>query len=265
MRLAPLVTACLLQACTYTATGFEGAPIGRASETDLIFATGLCPADSANVLLHYPGFTVSFSPEHKLPRWVAWELTGQEAQSSVTSRKGSSFQPDINVKGCPQLADYRGSGYEKGHMCPAGDMKWSQEAMDACFLLTNVCPQVHALNNGAWRSLEEKCREWAVRDSAIIIVCGPILADSGAATIGAGGVTVPGQFFKAVLAPYANPPRGIAFIMPNGYVEGGMQAAAVSIDQAEAAAGIDLFPFLPDEIESEVEKQCNFPLWSKKR
>lgn len=257
--------ACLLQACTYTATGFEGAPRGDASETGLHYASALVDAAGGDALLHYPGFTVSFSPEHSQPRWVAWELTRQEAQSNATSRKGSSFRPDDKVKGCPQLADYRNSGFEKGHMCPAGDMKWSQQAMDACFMLTNVCPQVHALNNGAWRSLEEKCREWAIRDSAIIIICGPILTDPDARAIGPGQVTVPRRFFKAVLAPFANPPRGIAFIMPNGYVEGGMQAAAVSIDQAEEAANIDLFPFLPDDIEAEVEKQCNFPLWSKKR
>lgn len=263
MRIIPLIAACLLQACTYATTGFGGALNADPSETDLHCAIAAnAPADQA---LRYPGYIVSFSPEHHQPRWVAWQLTRQEATSNVTSRKNATFMPDTNVKGCAQLADYRRSGYEKGHMCPAGDMKWSQEAMDACFLLTNICPQTHALNNGAWRSLEEKCREWAIRDSDIIIVCGPILSDPIEQTIGETGVSVPRRYFKAILAPHATPPRGIAFIMPNGYVEGGMQAAAVSIDQAEEAAGIDLFPFLPDDIEKEIESQCNFPLWSKKR
>lgn len=252
-----------MQACTFTTNGFGGTSTTDPSETDLHFAIA---ADAiGDQLLKYPGFTLSFSPKHHQPRWVAWELTRQEAQASEASRKNSSFQPDPKAIGCPQLADYRGSGYEKGHMCPAGDMKWSKEAMDACFMLTNICPQVNALNNGAWRSLEEKCREWAIRDSAIIIVCGPILADDPEHAIGDTKVTVPRRFFKAILAPYANPPRGIAFIMPNAHVPGGMQAAAVSIDQAEQAANIDLFPFLPDDIETEIEKQCNFPLWSKKK
>lgn len=263
MRIAPLILACVLQACVHSATGFEGAPTAGASETELVYASA--PDASADVLCHYPGFTISFSPEHHQPRWVAWELTGREAQGEATSRKNLSFTVDPSVDGCPTLADFRGSGFEKGHMCPAGDMKWSQEAMDACFMLTNVSPQVHALNNGAWRTLEEKCRQWAVRDSAILIICGPILADSLTRTIGPDQVSVPQRFFKAIVALHANPPRGIAFIMPNGYVEGGMQAAAVSIDQAEAASGLDLFPFLPDSIETQIESLCNFPLWSRKR
>ena len=101
-----------------------------------------------------------------------------------------------------------------------------------------------------------------MRDSALIIVCGPILTDKLTRTIG-DGVTVPDRFFKVILAPYANPPRAIGFIMPNGRVSGGMQQAAVSVDVVEAATGYDFFSALPDDIVNQVEAECNFPLWSR--
>lgn len=222
------------------------------------------PADISSQIVRYPGFTVSFNKDYHLPNWVAWELTGEEAASTVTTREKGTFMPDPNVDGCSALEDYKGSGFDRGHMCPAGDMKWSQEAMAACFYLTNMCPQDHALNSGAWSNLEDKCRQWAKRDSAIVIICGPVLTDKLPRKIGPNNVPVPERFFKVVLAPYADPVRGIGFIMANGKVPGGMQAAAVSIDQVEEITGFDFFAALPDDIEDKVESECNFPRWSQR-
>lgn len=216
-----------------------------------------------SIYLEYPGFVMSFNPQAHQPNWVAWELTRDEALSTAYSRKDSQFAPDPQVAACATLADYRSSGYDRGHMAPAADMRWSQQAMDACHLLTNMCPQDHKLNGGAWKSLEEKCRDWALRDSAIVIVCGPVLTDRMMRTIGASQVPVPERFFKVILAPYADSPRAIGFIMNNGYVEGGMQPSAVSVDEVERVTGYDFFAALPDDIEQEVEAACNFPLWSQ--
>lgn len=221
------------------------------------------PEAVASQVIDYPGFRVSFNTDYHQPNWVAWELTGEESTANVANRKQAKFQPDHDVEGCAQLEDYRGSGYERGHMCPAGDMKWSLDAMNSCFLLTNICPQASKLNGGPWNSLENKCREWAVRDSAIVIVCGPVLTDELTRAIGPNKVAVPERFFKVVLAPYANPPRAIGFIMANGYSQGGMQAAATSVDYVELVTGLDFFASLPDDIETAVESQNNFPQWSQ--
>lgn len=222
------------------------------------------PADVASEIVHYPGFKMSFNKDYHQPNWVAWELTGEEARGSEATREHGTFMPDLNVEGCPTLADYKGSGFDRGHMCPAGDMKWSREAMEACFFLTNMCPQDHSLNSGSWSKLEDKCRDWAIRDSAVIVICGPVLTDKLPRKIGDTGVPVPERFFKVVLAPYADPIRGIGFIMANGKVPGGMQAAAVSIDEVEQVTGFDFFAALPDNIEDKVEAECNFPRWSQK-
>lgn len=233
------------------------------TEADLLMSV-VMPEDVKSQILRYPGFTVSFNPEYRQPNWTAWELTREEAQSSETSRLNSSFSPDPMVDECATLADYKNSGFDRGHMCPAGDMKWSQESMDACFFLTNMSPQDHQLNNGSWKTLEEKCRSWALRDSALIIICGPILSDRLKRKIGPNKVPVPERFFKVVLAPYASPMRAIGFVMPNGKVPGGMQATAMSIDEVEEITGFDFFSALPDDIENRIEEDGNYPRWERK-
>ena len=214
-------------------------------------------------MVDYTGMTISFNPEAHQANWVAWELTAEEAQGEEP--RNGSFQQDTRVKGCPSPADYRHSGYDRGHLAPAGDMKWSPEAMRESFMMTNISPQAHTLNAGAWKKLEEKCRQWARRDSVLYIVCGPVLTDEVTERIGPTGVIVPQRFFKVVLAPYANPPRGIGFIMPNGAVEGGMQRAVVSIDDVEAVTGFDFFSALPDSIEAIVESRADFNGWNRPR
>ena len=211
-------------------------------------------------IVEYPGMTVSFNSRMHVPNWVAWELTADETAGEEPRAK--SFYNDPAVEGCPETYDYSYSGYDRGHMAPAGDMKWSKDAMRSSFSLANICPQVKSLNTGAWKRLEEKCRTWAQADSSIIIVCGPILNDPIREYIGDTRVAVPKRFFKVILSPRANPARGIGFIMPNDKVVGGMQATAVSIDEVERVTGHDFFASLPDSIENIVESQCDFHLWS---
>lgn len=215
---------------------------------------------TAEHLVDYVGMNISFNPKAHVPNWVAWELTGEEAKGTLP--RGQKFVTDESVPGCADPWDYSYSGYDRGHMAPAGDMKWDKKAMAESFYMTNICPQLNSLNSGAWRTLEEKCRVWAQADSAIVIVAGPVLTDKLTETIGDSHVVVPKRFFKVVLSPYSNPPRGIGFIMNNGKVAGGMQKAAVSIDEVEALTGHDFFSALPDDVESVVESQCKFNDWS---
>lgn len=212
-------------------------------------------------LVKYSGMSISFNRDLHIPNWVAWELT--RGETAGTEPRANNFVRDYNVAGCADPSDYRHSGYDRGHMVPAGDMKWSEQAMTESFMMTNICPQAKALNTGAWKKLEEKCRFWAERDSALVIVCGPVLNDGFDKYLGESQVAVPKRYFKVILAPYANPPRGIGFIMPNARVEGGMQRAAVSIDEVERITGHDFFSALPDEIENEVESECRFNYWSR--
>lgn len=218
------------------------------------------PEGVPSEVVAYKGMTLSFNSKMHVPNWVAWELTAEETSGNV--ERADNFVCDENVAGCPDTWDYKYSGYDRGHMAPAGDMKWDEEAMAHTFYLTNICPQAHTLNNGTWKRLEEKCRQWAEIDGSIYIVCGPVLTDKITEYIGDSRVAVPKRFYKVILSPNANPPRGIGFIMNNGKVEGGMQQAAVSIDEVERITGLDFFSTLPDDVEADVESQCRFHYWS---
>lgn len=221
------------------------------------------PPSQTGTTVRYPGFTVNFNSDKHIPNYVAWELTRNHVDGPY--KRTNNFRADESVAGCATPEDYRRSGYDRGHMAPAADMKWSSQAMDACFLLTNICPQSQHLNTGPWRKLEEATRRWAARDSALIVICGPILTDKITETIGTTEVAVPKRFFKVILAPYADPPRGIAFVMSNLVQPGGMQTAATSIDEVERITGMDFFAALPDDIEAQVEEQNNFNQWQRRR
>lgn len=220
------------------------------------------PSNVSNTDLDYEGFHIAFNPDKHEPNYAAWTLTA-DCIDGPYSRKDASFAPDENVEGSATLADYRSSGYDRGHMVPAADMKWSRQAMDDCHLLTNMCPQDKRLNSGAWATVEKNTRKWVQRHGTLVIVAGPVLSDKLTRTIGKSKIPVPERFFKAIIAPDANPPLGIAFIMPNGYVEGGAQSTVASIDQVEAITGFDLFSALPDSIENEVESQKSLRIWNK--
>lgn len=212
-------------------------------------------------IIPYTGMTVSFNKETHQPNWVAWELLGSEVEGDSGREPG--FLVDQDVKGCASPDDYRHTGFDRGHMAPAGDMKWHPQAMRESFYMTNISPQAGELNRGAWKKLEEKCRVRAKADSALIIICGPVFEKSGPAMrIGATGVAVPQSFFKVILAPFVEKPWAIGFIMPNGYVEGGMQKTAVSVDQVEALTGYDFFASLPDSLENALESRCDFNAFS---
>lgn len=219
------------------------------------------PAGMKNVVCHYSGFTSYFNPETHIPNCVAYEIIESETTGDEPRKK--SFEADHTIDGCAESSDYRNSGYDRGHMAPAADMKWSKEAMEESFLMTNICPQVKSLNSGIWHRLEQRVREWAARDSSIIVVCGPIFTPGKPVEqIGEIGVAVPHRFFKALYAPGRN--IGIAFIFDNDKVKGELRKYAVTIDSVERETGLDLFYNLPDDIENEVENQCNYKLWEKR-
>ncbi len=261
----------LLGGCIYLAIrlnakdnpgALSGGCFGNAKEYGDLTAVVTNP-DVKSVEKEYEGMKLSFNTGYHIPNWVAWELTDSETDGEVA--RTNKFSSDPDMEGSAESWDYNYSGYDRGHMAPAGDMKWSRKAMEETFYMTNICPQAKVLNTGAWKRLEEKCRQWAVTDGSIVIVCGPVLGKKPIEYIGDSRVYVPSKFFKVILSPNTTPMRGIGFIMPNGKPKGGMQACAVTIDSVEALTGHDFFSSLPDDIERQVESQCDFHYWSTHR
>jgi len=210
-------------------------------------------------VISHAGYTVSYNPEWHIPNWISYELTEYEIKGKL--KRTDKFVIDPEVKGvCATNEDYTHSGYDRGHMAPAADMKWNTRVMKECFYFSNMCPQKHSLNAGKWKALEEKVRDWAQEDSAIVIVCGPIV-EKRYKTIGPDRVAVPQRFFKVILAPYLNYPKAIGFIMKNDKEESPLSSYAVSVDSVEKLTGMDFFSALPDDVENRIESSNSTSGW----
>lgn len=197
------------------------------------------------------GYTVSYNPDWRIPNWVAYELTRSEA--SAHAKREGGFEPDPEVgRSSAENNDYKGSGYSRGHMAPAGDMKWSRKAMRESFLLTNICPQDFDLNAGVWEDLESALRSRARKYGSIYIVCGPVV-DSGYKTIGRKRVCVPSRFFKVVCWQERGDWRCKAFVFPNRKCGGTFHDYSTTVDQVESLTGHDFFHLLPDDVEHRIE------------
>ena len=218
----------------------------------------VAPGNIDEQIVDYTGFTVSFNESLRIPNYVTYELTASETDGEETRMR--KFLQDPNVAGCPEHKDYTNSGYDRGHMAPAADMKWSKDAMRDCFYLTNICPQNQKLNREAWQALEEKTRAWAVRDGKLIVIVGPIVSNHPQRL--ASGIAIPEGFFKVLLATNVEPMRAIAFIYKHQSGQKNMSQQAVSIDSVEEITGLDCFSSLPDEKETPLEKSCNFNAWN---
>lgn len=215
---------------------------------------------SGEQILRRSAYTASYNTETRLPYWVAWRITAERLDGSY-GRKGLKFREDSDVP-APRATDwdYYNSGYDRGHMCPSADCKWSEEAQLESFLFTNACPQVHGLNAGDWNEIEQQCRRWARKYGTLYVVSGPILYRGRHKTIGKNKVVVPEAFFKVVLR-MGDSPQAIGFIYKN--VSGNRPKASYvnTVDDVERITGYDFFPSLPDEIEDRVEAEADIDEW----
>lgn len=215
-----------------------------------------------NLILKRYAYSVSYNKSTRCPNWVAWKLTANHTNGPYR-RENYEFHEDMNIPSPrANLHDYsyNGLGLERGHMCPAGDNKWSDRAMDECHLLSNICPQYGKLNGGAWKYLEEDCRDWAETYDCIYIVCGPIFYGKARRTIGEDKVAVPDAFFKVILR-LGNNPQALGFIYPNRKCPGGKAKYVMSVDKVEEIVGMDFFSSLDDNVENKVEQSSNLNLW----
>lgn len=232
-------------------------PLSEDARDSLI--TVAVPHGMSDTLVRYDAFDVHFNSERGIANCAVYELVINELDG--TAERAEGFMPDTGVKGCLSPQDYVGSGMDRGHLVPAGDLKWSVSAMRQSFLMTNISPMHKALNEGGWAKLEEKVREWTHRDSALLVFTGPVVSE-GDTTLADGRVKVPSAYYKVIMAPCVKPRRVIAFIYPNGHSGGRLRQYAVSVDEVERRTGLDFFPTLPDEEQQRIESMVNLDAWT---
>ena len=194
-------------------------------------------------ILRRRGYITSYNSYTKLPNWVAWELNREKLVERESRTDKFLPDPDLSPAEAVTTDDYKRSGWDRGHMCPAGDNRWHWRAMQESFYMTNICPQNHNLNRGDWKELEEACRAWAQCEEGIYIVCGPVFYNQKHRTIGRDHVvTVPEAFFKVVLCLGEPRPKAIGFIFKNASGNHPLDKYVNSVDEVERITGIDFFP-----------------------
>lgn len=217
-------------------------------------------ANPYSQIITHAGYTLSYNPNYHIADWVAYELMAEETVPVV--KRNNHFIPDPMLKsGSASNNDYKGSGYDKGHLAPSADMCYSYQTMVESFYLSNMSPQVPSFNRGIWKKLEEQIRQWAIDDKAVYVVTGTVLT-KGLPSIGYDRITVPAFFYKVIL-DYTEPDiKGIAFLMPNQGSHEPLQHYVVTIDSVEKVTGIDFFYQLPEDQQRIIESNVSLSKWS---
>ena len=219
--------------------------------------------DRKSQVINHLAFSVSYNDDWKLPNWVAYELTKSETFGDVD--RCNSFSPDPKVMGeAVSHSDYTNNPgkYDRGHMAPAADMKWCEQAMEESFYTTNICPQNANLNRGDWNDIEELVRDYARQYGSVYVVSGPIVGDSPQYMGNYQKIAIPYAFYKAVLRKKGDSWTAIGFVCNNESSSKPLLYYVRTIDEIEDMAVIDLFYSLPDDIENMIESSDNIMDWT---
>ncbi|WP_282123722.1 DNA/RNA non-specific endonuclease [Algibacter mikhailovii] len=218
------------------------------------------PTSTTGQIVHHEGYSLSYSEPHEQAEWVAYEL--KKAHLSSSNFKRPYFEIDDAVKtGAAHWRNYKQSGFDKGHLCPAGDRRYSKFAHDETFLTSNISPQEHEFNAGIWNKLEQKVRYWASKYDGVFVITGGVLKDA-MKTIGAEQVAVPNMFYKVLMDYNNGDPKIIAFLLPHEKSNKPLYEFVVSVDVIEDLTGIDFFSQLDDGIENKLEASSSYKNWS---
>lgn len=214
----------------------------------------------ADVILNREGYALGYIDYHEQPSWVIYHMTDVEAKTKAASRD-DNFREDPEITtGSATLADYRGSGFDRGHLAPAADMAFSVKTMDESFYLSNMSPQRSEFNRGIWKDLESQVRNFAISEGDIYVVTGPILPVKKTLTIGASKVTVPERYYKVVW-DRTPPEKMIGFILQNSGSSQSLQSFAVTVDAVEEATGLNFFSEIPQPQQEQLESTLTINAW----
>lgn len=221
------------------------------------------PSSTTGQVIQHKYYALSYNEEHEQAEWVAHILTKKELDQPWVERPDYFYDDEAVRTGSSEWADYKSSGYDRGHLLPAADRAFSQEAIEETFLMSNISPQSRNFNKGIWRELEEQTRSWAKKYKKLYVITGPILSDGGKGSIGKNNdITIPTQFYKILLDLSEPGLKGIAFLIPNEISYEPLFKYAVSIDAIEEMTGIDFFPdLLTEDLEKDLESNFNIDLW----
>lgn len=225
------------------------------------FDDSLLPTSTTSEIVKHKYYTLSYSEENEQAEWVAYALLQNELSNNNFDRPYFIEDKMVSTKSA-DWRNYKNSGFDKGHLCPAGDRRISFEAYTETFLTSNISPQNKEFNSGIWNRLEQKVRFWAEKYNGVYVITGPILKP-GLSTIGDEKVAVPDEFYKIVYDVSDENKKGIGFIIPNAPSSRSFYEYAVPIDEIEVKTGINFFPNLSEKVQESIESSVNLQAWGK--
>lgn len=231
----------------YTLLFFIGLLINSACSQSLE-DSDLRPSSNTPTVKH-SYYELEYSEQHEQALWVYYTLTAANINGTAKRKNNFKNDPLVPTKSA-STKDYTGSGYDRGHLCPAASMTINQTAMDESFYMSNMSPQAPSFNRGRWKQLEGQVRDWVLKEKKLHVVTGPIF-ESNLGTLGAND-TVPGYYYKVIYDPTGEQ-KMIGFILPNRKIEGSIFEYVVTVDEVELRTGIDFFYALPDDVENRLE------------
>jgi len=217
----------------------------------------LCAVSADHEIRHFTHYSLCYREFYEQCEWAAYELTKEELEKRVSRTNTFKSDPLIS-SGSASLEDYRGSGYDRGHIAPAADFMFTLDAMKDTFYMSNMSPQNSSMNRGIWSRLEEEGRRWAENYGTVYIVTGPVLEKTDYKTIGINEVSVPEFFYKIFLSPVVledgtSAAVCCAYCIPNSKTDKPFSDFTCTINDIEIRTGIDFFFKLDDELEEKIE------------
>ncbi|WP_017731968.1 DNA/RNA non-specific endonuclease [Nafulsella turpanensis] len=207
----------------------------------------------------HKAYSLGFYEEHGQAAWVAYLLSSQHQRNSFERRNNFREDPLLEGKSASP-EDYTNSGYDRGHLAPAGDLDYSKNALAESFYMSNISPQEPSFNRGGWKELEDLIRTWATLEDSLLIVTGPVL-QPGLKKIGRNKVSVPEYFYKIIFDTRQPEVKMIGFLMPNRGIREKLDTFIVPVDSIEKLTGLDFFPGLSGALEDSLEDRVQKEKW----
>jgi endonuclease G len=222
---------------------------------------------------------VGFDCDYKMASWVFHILTPDVSFGSVSrsndfradekSKCGTAVELDYFIKtdNPDGSIKYDGFGYDRGHLAPSADFRWSANALSESYYYSNMTPQRPEFNRESWASLEDLLRNIVDQEKKnFYVITGPILHDSlPVIERSVNQLKIPEWHYKIIVDASAENPRGMAFLMPNKKCEERLSAYVISIDSLESLTGINFFPNINDMQELKIEKEADFTAWKTQK
>ena len=217
------------------------------------------PSSTSGVVISRQHYSFSYREDHEQAEWVMYALSKDMISKNQYDRPYFEKDPYVLTESA-DWRNYKNSGYERGHLCPAGDMKFNYDAFRDTFYTSNIAPQSSRFNGGIWNSLEQKIRSLAKKKKELIIVTGGVLSDN-LQTIGYEGVSVP-KFYYKILLSLNKDYEAIAFLIPQDYKSNDLKSYVTTIDKIEEYTGIDFFENLNKQKQKELESGITLRNWN---